>query len=354
MLELNFVSASAYLSPRWRAKKVDVLFAISIFLQGVPVWAAVQIINVNGPPELFKVQHGTSVLPAESFSALEKDDEVFVLKPEPITQKHIDNAYGSKVFLTLKLDNGEIKKLGPGEQFTVPSSSPSAWDGLPSWFTILWGRHDKKERNVAKGSLESTMPLPLLGTDSDPAKLVAGKNSLHLILAKKDQSQPSYWVHVYEDDAPLTPKGFVVEQPEIVFPSKEVGLPSLSLSSVGKKYKVVAIGRDGSVKQGVFKIEKDLATSVLLVHKELEKLNAIKADKSRNDEEKETLIATLLAQNGLLLEAYQKVASSSPESGIPFFLKSFLIDEQLRERVWREQVMKMEEEMMKMKGKPDK
>lgn len=152
MLELNFISASAYLSPRWRAKKIYMLFALSIFLQGIPVWA-VEIINVNGPPELFKVQRGTSVLPAESFSALEKDDEVFVLEPESITQKLIDNAYGGKVFLTLKLDNGEIKKLVPKGRFKVPSSSPSAWDGLPSWFTILWGRHDKKVKKRGQGFL---------------------------------------------------------------------------------------------------------------------------------------------------------------------------------------------------------
>ncbi|OQW92176.1 MAG: hypothetical protein BWK78_02460 [Thiotrichaceae bacterium IS1] len=160
--------------------------------------------------------------------------------------------------------------------------------------------------------------IPLLGSESKPAKLEVGKQMLYLAW---EGSQPSsYWVHIYLDGKSFRKDGFKVAKPEIVFPDQAKLFPSFPLLK-DQKYKVEVKGEDNEkvLAEGVFKVEADVLPD------EIAKMR----DALLSEKDKDILIATLLIRNGLWLEAYQKVANQ--QRGIASSLRSFLTLKAVRE-----------------------
>jgi hypothetical protein len=157
----------------------------------------------------------------------------------------------------------------------------------------------------------------MLGTDSTPAKIVAGRNTLHLAW---EGSQSSYWVHLYQNGNLVQKEGFVVDKPEIVFSN-----PDSKPFSSGQKYRVEVIGKDDACAraEGVFEVVNDLMA--VLPGEEIKKV--IEQAEKSPQEEKDVLIAALLIKNGAWLESYQRGLSK------PF--EKFLTDKEVRNKALR-------------------
>jgi len=341
MLNVNSVNSHF----RWLQKKIGVFFMLMPFLPiAMPVWA-ISVTNFNGPPVLFVVKNvvktGEVTQPVVINHELEIGESVCVIKPTP-GDENILKSYSGKLFLELSLDGGGKKTLEAGQCHEVedgknsekPTLTPNeimvknTKDSLGDWATHLAQASYEwiisKFRGGVPGSTTEEVVMPLLGENSKPAKLIAGKDTLRLAW---EGNQSSYWVHIYQDGKPLQDNGFVVDKPEIVFPNLEKGFPSISLS-MEHIYKVKVIGKEKGFVEGVFAVVADLES--ILPCKEMDKIKALESEKSLTKEEKDILIATLLIQNGLWLEAYQRVASQ--QIGIASSLRLFLTQKGVREK----------------------
>lgn len=345
MLNVNSVN-SHFSSKWWLQRKIGVFFMSMLFLPiAMPVWA-ISVTEYNGPPVLFVVKNvaktGEATQPVVINHELEVGESVCVLEPTPLDKDILKSCYSGELFLELSLDGGKKETLKAGQCFEVMDGENSkkstltpneimvknTKESLGNGATHLTQTSYDWKKSVFRGGVsESEVAMPLLGENSKPAKLMAGKDTLRLAWEGEKNQSTYYWVHIYQEGKSLQDKGFVVNEPEIVFPNPDKGFPSLSLS-VGQTYKVKVMGNEKGSVEGVFTIVADLES--ILPCKEMDKIKALESEKSLSEKEKDILIATLLIQNGLWLEAYQRVASQ--KIGVASSLRLFLTQKGVREK----------------------
>ncbi|OQW91771.1 MAG: hypothetical protein BWK78_03590 [Thiotrichaceae bacterium IS1] len=350
MLSVSVINAHVQ-RKRWSHRKTW-LQQIGMFLMLMlfpplimPVWA-VKVVNATNAlvlsPEVSVVKNGKTEGKVEIGHTLEVGEEVCVRELKPGSELiHQRDEFKGELFLVIQLDNGEKTHLKPGDPcFKVKpperkDKSPddkeilvdNAQKSLGKWLTdMAQATYEWAIANFKGGKppTETEVAMPLLGEKFKPAKLVAGKDVLYLAWEGK---QSSFWVHVYQDGSLLQKEGFVVDKPEIVFPNPAKGFPSLSLSE-GHTYQVRVIGEDRSVAEGVFTVVATLNS--ILPCEEMKKVEVLSSENSLAKEDKNALITTLLVENGLWLEAYQRVAQ--PQPGIASSIRFFLTKKEVREK----------------------
>ncbi|OQW91444.1 MAG: hypothetical protein BWK78_04620 [Thiotrichaceae bacterium IS1] len=317
---------------RWWLQVIEI-FVVSMFLLYGTTVGAVEITNAKGPPDLFEKGNGEKV---KLYSLLKVGEKLCVLEPKDLDTVIIGRDYGGKLYLEVSLDNGTKKFVSVNPSYLEEKDKDKyaevKQEGGKEWCYEIpqqqpVPQHDdkdtkKKVENAkrvggdfltsllepvydwltagSKGDDTSATEIPILGTMFYPAKLVVGKSKLHLAWEGKEGI--SYWVQIFlkGGDNRLLQEG-VVKKPEIVFQDN-------SSFAVGQKYTVtVRYGECGIVK-GAFEVVDDLKS--VLSSDEMDKITAIETTAgSLSSEEKEVLVASLLVQNGLLLEAYQRIAT---------------------------------------------
>ncbi len=349
-LNPNPVSRRFCWTQRW-VQQIDMFVVLVFLLQGMIVWAD-EVIDAKGPPYLFEVMRKLDGKKegVEFYVSLTVGDEVCIRQPDDTSEQIIRDHYAGKLYLKVLLSDGTKKivsldsekapkkdvKFEKGCYTVVEPSSPTPppekkqIDNVKkiagSFLTSLWKTNYNWLTSSTRGEGNDTN-IPMLGTDFNPAKLVAGKDVLYLAW---EGNQSLYWVHIYQDDEPLKKEGFVVENPWIVLTRKE--FPSLSLT-VGRKYTVKVKGKeDCGAEKGVFETVADLKSVLPSQEEEKRKFLEEIDEKSLSKDDKDILVATLLAKNGLLLEAYQKVAILPPSESTFSLLGFFMTHKDVMER----------------------
>jgi len=352
MLSLNEVTFDV--NGRWWRRKIG-LFAMSMYLllHGVTVWSA-EVVDSSGPLYLFQVEHpDNGVEWAYEMSQffhypLTLGDKICIL--EPYDKQRIANYYSDKLYLKIKLNDGKVQTIPEGGEYKseglykdrckvkngatdtacycyevkespplIPPTKGELFKRLlDKVFLALSNEYDEWVIGVSKGGKEKSkkVEIPMLGTDSTPAKMVAGRNTLHLAW---EGSQSSYWVHVYQNGNPVQKEGFVVDKPEIILSN-----PDSKPFSSGQKYRVEVIGKDDPCAraEGVFEVVNDLMAVL-----PAEEIKIIEQAEKSPQEEKDVLIAALLIKSGAWLESYQRGLSN------PF--EKFLTNKDVRNKVLR-------------------
>ncbi len=351
---LNPNSATSNLGWKWWQRKIGVfVMSVCFLLHGMTVWAA-EVVDSNGPRYLFQVKHPNGVewadkMPQFFYHPLELGDKVCIL--EPSDKSRIANYYSDKLYLKIKLNDGKVQTIPEDGEYkskelykdqckmkdnatdtacycyevkeSPPMTPPTRGELLKQLlgkvFAQLSSEYDEWVIGVGMGTegKNRKVEIPMLGTDSTPAKIVAGRNTLHLAW---EGSQSSYWVHVYQNGNLVLKEGFVVDKPEIVFSN-----PDNKPFSSGQKYRVEVIGKDDvcARAEGVFEVVDNLEAV-------LPGIEAIEKAEKSPQEEKDVLITTLLINNGAWLESYQRKLSE------PF--KKFLTDKGVRDKASRIQL----------------
>lgn len=361
-MTLSLTSATSNFNRKGWLLKIDMFVMLMCLLPGMTVWAA-QIAGIKGPPNLFQVKRADSSPQEEAkiYSDLKKGDKICLLPPGELGKEFIRRDYNDEFYLRLSLGDGteiilsenkeykdtkcltDSEQAGPCYCYTVKQPSlpppPDLVDNLQKVTgrfldSLLRVYYAVKSAATSGGEPEKNgilkVEIPMLGTDSAPAKLVAvvGRDTaLHLVW---EGGQPPYWVHVYRDGNPVREEGFVVDKPEIVFPNPDKGFPFLSVSA-GQKYKVEVRGKENisTPVEGVFTVVADLAA--VLPRVEMSKVKAIETENSFSLKDKDILITTLLVKNQAWLAAYQRViAVQQDEFTSPFTL--FLTEKKVREQ----------------------
>lgn len=341
---------------RWWLQVIEI-FVVSIFVLYGTTVVAVEVTAAKGPPHLFKKGNGEKV---KLYSPLKVGEKLCVIEPKDVEKVIIGGNYGGKLYLEVSLDNGTkkfvsvnpsyleeedkdkyagVKQEGEGWCYEIPQQQPVSPSGDDAEVKKKVENAKRVGGNFltsllepvydwltagSKGDDTTATEIPMLGTAFYPAKLVVGKSNLHLAWGGKEGT--SYWVQIF-----LMGRDNIILQEEVLVKKPEVVFQNNISFAVGQRYTVmVRYGECGIVK-GVFEVVDGLKS--VLSSDEMDKITAIETAENLSSEGKGVLVASLLVQNGLLLEAYQRIATQ--QSWLAHSLKLSMINSQIMEKTKR-------------------
>lgn len=282
----------------------SVFFVLMCFLV-MPAGADVGYINtLNGPQSAFSLTRNGKRMLAAPQTPLKKDDKICVRKPTnemfPNRTNSIELALGNNQFITLK---GEPQ----GEKcFTVEGSDSSntllnnIMDITSKWLGKLWGESVQELMTaLSKGAEDETIPLTIPLLQDGNAKLLAGKQALHLVW--KGGNLP-YQVQLYRNGTEVWWAGNIKDAK----PLRERYIENVVTATINLT-NPLATGRYQLKIDGVEAYFTVVANSPLLSSQEAQAIPKSNLP-LRNQQ---TLLAAWLVQKGQdewNFEAYQRVA----------------------------------------------